>query len=137
MNKYGLEFHHFGLAVTKPDKAIPFLKGLNYSIGEHIYDNLQNVNLVFCTHDLMPDVEIIYRADSAGPLDNLLKKNTEIIYHLCYSCSDLKSSLKGIQLEHRFITISEPKPAILFKNKMVSFYKILGFGMIEIVEEKG
>jgi len=34
------------------------------------------------------------------------------------------------------ICVSNPKPAILFKGANVSFYYIIGFGLIEIIEFK-
>ena len=103
-------------------------------IGNPIYDELQNVNLVMCTNNSMPDVELIYPSLSPGPLDRWLKENSEIIYHICYYCSDLKFTLNQLRAKHRLITISEPKPATLFGNKQVSFYKVQGFGIIEILE---
>jgi hypothetical protein len=136
MESYGLSFHHFGLAVTAPEKAISFLKGLNYSIGETIYDELQNVNLIMCKSETMPDVEVIYRADTPGPLDSILKSFREVIYHLCYTTADLQDTLKRMRDDmHRIIDISPPKRGVLFSGKMVSFYQVVGFGIIEIIEK--
>ena len=71
-NKWGLAFHHLGLAVKDPEAAAHFLTGLGYRIGPTIFDPLQNVHLAMCAHDQMPDVEIISPADGPGPLDKLL-----------------------------------------------------------------
>lgn len=136
MQSYGLSFHHFGLAVTEPEKAIRFLKGLDYSIGQAIYDELHNVNIVMCKSKTMPDVEVIYRADTPGPLDNILKSFREVIYHLCYTTTDLQDTIRRMKDDkHRIINISAPKRAILFSGKTVSFYQVVGFGIIEIIEE--
>ena len=59
-NSFGLTFHHLGLAVRTPEKALLFLSGLGYTNGPKIYDEYQEVNLIFCDHHDMPDVEIIY-----------------------------------------------------------------------------
>jgi hypothetical protein len=134
VNLFGLTFHHFGLAVRKQDRAIFFLRDLNYRIGQRIYDELQNVNLIMCEHDQMPDVELIYPADSPGPLDNWLRDQHSIIYHLCYTCDNLDLTLSRLRDRHRIITISPPKSAILFDYKLVSFYQVHGFGIIEIIE---
>lgn len=135
MNKYGLDFHHLGLAVTYPGKAAEFLKGIGYSIGKPILDKHQNVFVILCTHNSMPTVELIYRGHGPGPLDNILKEFQEVVYHLCYACSDLEFSLSKIKSENRVITVSGPKPSILFSGKMVSFYRVAGVGLIEIVAE--
>jgi hypothetical protein len=133
-NSFGLMFHHFGLAVRKPERATQFLMDLNYSIGQVTYDDLQNVNLIMCEHHQMPDVELIYPANTPGPLDNWLKEQSQVIYHLCYTCCDLIWTLEQLRENHRVITISPPKPAILFNYQQVSFYQIQGFGIIEIIE---
>ena len=135
MDKYGLNFHHLGLATKKCEKAVNFLIGLGYNASKSVFDSIQNVNLVMCTHPSMPDIEIIYPAQTSGYLDVVLKDNSESFYHTCYTCKNLADSLARIRSENRVITISERKPATLFSNKFVSFYKVAGFGIIEILEE--
>lgn len=135
-NRYHLAFHHLGLAVSNQAKALNFLRGLGYSIGEEIFDPEQNVNLVMCRSQTMPDVEVVSPSDRPSPLDNILEKNKDLIYHCCYVTPDLKTALMNIeQDQNKFICISPPKPAILFSGKLVSFYLIRGFGIIEIIED--
>ena len=43
-NKWGLVFHHLGLAAKDPEAATHFLTGLGYRIGPMIFDPLQNVH---------------------------------------------------------------------------------------------
>jgi Glyoxalase/Bleomycin resistance protein/Dioxygenase superfamily len=136
MKNLGLSFHHFGLAVQKVDRAVSFLQDLGYQIGTSTYDPLQNVNLMMGKHQSMPDVEIIYPADTAGPLDNMLKANPENIYHICYVTMNLEMSLEAMKVKHRVMMIAKPQPAILFGGDPVSFYKVQGFGIIEILERK-
>ncbi len=135
MDKYGLKFHHLGLATRKCDKAVKFLKGLGYSVSESILDSIQNVNLIMCIHPSMPDIEIISPAQTSGHLDILLKDYSEQLYHICYTSKNLSVSLEKIKAGNRVITVSERKPAVLFSNKFVSFYLVAGFGIIEILEE--
>ncbi|MBI4373556.1 MAG: VOC family protein [Deltaproteobacteria bacterium] len=135
-NRYQLTFHHLGLAVNDRPKALHFLKGLGYAIGDEIFDPLQNVNLTMCRSQTMPDVEVVSQSDGPSPLDNILKQNKDLIYHCCYSTPDLKATLVNIeQDQNKFICISPPKPAVLFSGKLVSFYLIKGFGIIEILED--
>lgn len=136
MRNYGLIFHHFGLAVNQPEKAKRFLQGLGYSIGDPVYDPLQKVNLIMCRSLDMPDVELIYSAESPGPLENLLRNSTEVIYHLCYETENLEESLQTIKDDNnRVITVSRPKQAVLFSYRKVSFYRIAGYGIIELIEK--
>jgi catechol 2,3-dioxygenase-like lactoylglutathione lyase family enzyme len=137
-NKWGLTFHHLGLAVKDVDAAIRFLTGLGYRPGPKVFDPLQNVHLGMFTHDAMPDVEIIYPGDGAGPLDALLATHKDgLIYHTCYTSPDLDASLEAIEADGnlRLYEMSPPKPAVLFGGKPVAFYVVGGVGLIEIIDE--
>lgn len=133
--KFGLEFNHFGLALKKEDECLTFLKGMGYEIGNKIYDKLQNVNLILCKSNAQPSIEIILPGIGSGPIDQILKRYDQSIYHLCFSCKNIALTLNAIKKSGlRIVTISKPTPAILFDMKKVSFYHISGFGIVEIVE---
>ena len=137
-NKWGLQFHHLGLAVKHPQPAIHFLTGLGYHVGPMIFDPLQNVQLGMSTHGHMPDVEIICPSEGKGPLDKLLSVHKQgLIYHMCYLSHDLSRSLEALESDEdlRLFTISSPKKAVLFGGKRVSFYMIADVGLIEIIDD--
>jgi len=136
MNNYGFTFHHFGLAAKTPERAVAFLQSLGYQIGVSVRDDLQQVNLIFCQNSSMPAVEIITPVDGTpGPLTTYLESSNGVIYHLCYECANREQALTRMESDqHRVRCISEPKPAILFNGAKVSFYRVQGFGMIEILE---
>ena len=138
MNKCNLEFHHLGLAVKKPEKAMNFLKVLGYNFKEPVYDPLQKINLILCESSTMPFVELIYSSanDADSPIRNILKNSNELIYHMCYESPSAKESIKLLKNNGvHVLGIAKPKPAILFDGKKVSFYKVDGFGIIEILEK--
>ena len=138
-NKWGLVFHHLGLAVIDPQPAITFLAGLGYQIGPTVFDPLQNVNLGMCTHEQMPNVEIVYPTAGQGPLDKLLATHKDgLVYHMCYVCNDLDKTLDAIESDGalRLFTVSAAKPAILFGGNEVSFYVVAGVGLIEIIDQR-
>ena len=132
----GLTFHHYGLALRKDKDAIGFLKPLGYLIGDLVFDPLQNVNLRLCTHASMPAVEIVMPdAQGDSPITPILQRQSEMIYHICYETRDLAKTLQELDAAGlRCLCVSEPKPAILFGGRRVSFYQIVGFGLIELLE---
>ena len=136
MNEFGLTFHHMGLALKKEEDALKFLNGLGYDEGARVYDPEQKVNLRLCTAEGKPSVELVTKGDEESPLDNILKKFNELIYHTCYETTDLEKTLAAIEaVGLRVLPVSAPKPAILFGGRHVSFYTIMGFGLIEILEQ--
>lgn len=132
-----LEFHHFGLATRDPDETARMLRGLGYRLGGPISDPLQNVHLIWCEHDNMPAIEVVYPSDSPGPLDTYLAEFSEMVYHLCYVAQDIQSSVDAMKAAGlRILPVAPPKPAVLFHGRQVGFYMAKGLGLIEILEEK-
>lgn len=136
MNQYGLTFHHMGLALRKEDEALKFLNGLGYTPSDKVYDPEQKVNLRICEQDGFPAVELVTAHDGeGGPLTSILKKHTELIYHTCFETQDLEKTLEAMENDGlRVLPVASPKPAILFGGRKVSFYTVMGYGLIEILE---
>lgn len=138
-NKWGLIFHHLGLAVKTPEAAERFLSGLGYRIGPMISDSLQNVRARMCEHDQMPDVEIIWPGAGEGPLDTLLLTHKEgLVYHLCYTSPNFKKTMNALENDEELhlFCVSPPTEAVLFDGKRVSFYLVNQLGLIEILDEE-
>jgi catechol 2,3-dioxygenase-like lactoylglutathione lyase family enzyme len=136
-NRYGLTFHHLGLAAKAPARTIGFLEGLGYRPGDRVRDELQNVDLVMCAAPSMPSVEVISATETEGPLESVLKPGvTEAIYHVCYESDDLDATLEAMRRDSRVICVSPRKPAVLFGGRHVSFYRVAGFGLLEILEPR-
>lgn len=134
MNAYGLEFHHFGLAVRSPEAAFRYLRDLGYRAGSSCYDPLQKVNLAMRHHEQMPDVEVIWPGDEASPIDSLLKRGDSMIYHLCYTSKDVAGSIAALEAAGlEVLPLGIAKPALLFGGIEVSFYGVTGVGIIEVI----
>jgi len=134
INRSGLAFHHFGLAVKRPDQAFLYLEGLGYRKGAECWDPLQGVNLAMMHHATMPDVEVIWPGDQPSPIDNLVKGGKSLIYHQCYTSEDPEASIAALRaLGLDVIEVSPPKPAVLFGGLEVSFHSINRVGVIEII----
>jgi hypothetical protein len=133
-NRFGLRFHHFGLAVPSPDAAFRFLKALGYTLGAVVFDPLQLVNLAMCTHPEMPDVEVVWPSDVPSPIDRLLRRGGPTVYHLCYVAISPEHAIAAME-DYGFnvAAIGEPKRAALFGGQQVSFYNVDEIGLIEII----
>lgn len=130
-----LRFDHIGIAVTDFEPAIALYSQMGYTCSKPVIDPLQNVDLVMCYSDTMPNIELVKPLDIHSPINSLLKNNSESLYHTCFGVSDLKRTIETIKKTHRVICVKHPKPAILFDNKPVSFYYISGIGLVEFIEE--
>jgi methylmalonyl-CoA/ethylmalonyl-CoA epimerase len=137
MNRFGLTFHHLALAVRDPKAASGFLSGLGYSESESVFDPAQGVRLAMCSASEHPQIELVSPAEMPGPIDNILKRDAERIYHLCYTSEDATASVAAMRdAGLRVMQVAPQKPAILFGGDLVSFYYVRGFGLIEILQNR-
>lgn len=135
MNQFGLEFHHLGLAVRKPETAVAYHRSLGYAVAAPVFDPEQNVNLIMCSSADMPDVEIIAPAEGPSPIDGMVLKYDSAIYHTCFTAPNAEACVKRMkEAGLKVLCVAQPKPAVLFGGKKVSFYTVLGVGTIEIIE---
>lgn len=136
LQNYGLTFHHFGLAVRDVPAALRVLRGLGYECAEEIHDPLQEVRLLWCEHVSMPAIELVAPTEKPGPIDNILEHGSESIYHICYQSKNIEDCVAAIKSDGvRVLPVASPKPAVLFGGRLVGFYQLKGFGLIEIVED--
>lgn len=136
MTNSHLKFHHLGVAVRQPAEAENFLSLLGYRLGEAVFDPGQNVHLKMCVHEAEPAVEIIWPSKTKGPIHKLTDRHAAgIIYHACYETNNLAAALAQFaEAGLRAVCISPPTPAPLFGGRKVSFYNIIGMGLVEILE---
>lgn len=132
---HGLEFHHFGLAVPAPEEAFRYLRALGYCDGAAVFDPAQRVNLAMRHHATMPDVEVIWPGNEPSPIDRMIRRTGPMVYHICYSCRCLATSLAVLEEAGLAVMeVSPPTPAPLFDGRAVSFHLISGVGLIEFLE---
>ena len=124
-----MKVHHIGVACQDIEQAIEDFKKYHNIIwnSDIVTDDLQNAKLCMVKTDLGLDFEFI----SGDQVTRLIKKGISY-YHICYEVESLESTIEDY-LSKGAIMISEPKPAILFDNKRVSFL-YLPYGLIELVE---
>ena len=129
-----IRFHHFGLAVKQFSDSLRFYNNLGYDCTKPVTDPLQNVELILCTSEHYPTVELVRPVNDKSPIINYLNKSNEIIYHICYEVNSIEN-VKELFSDSRAICVSEPKPAILFDNQLVSFYYIKNIGLFEVLQK--
>lgn len=129
-----ITFHHFGLAVRQFTAAKTFYSNLGYKCTEPVIDEIQNVELLLCTSENFPSVELIKPVNDESPIVNYLSKSSEMIYHLCYEVDHI-DDINVLFKDSRVICVSKPKQAILFSNRLVSFYYVNNVGLIEVLQK--
>ena len=124
-----MKIHHVGIVCKNIDKSIKDYKKFFNVIEETpvIYDELQNAQLCLLKTDTGLDVEFI----SGEQVANLGKGIS--YYHLCYTVDSLEETIHAFESKGA-LTISMPKPAVLFGGKRVAFL-LTKSGLIEFLEK--
>lgn len=137
MSVLNLKFHHIGVAVKEFNKSLDFYKLMGYQkVNEDIIrDELQEVDLYLLKHKTHPAIELVKPYNENSPVNIYLKENDNNIYHYCYEVSCFEEIEKDLKKQFRVFNVSKPKPAILFNNRLVSFYYLHGVGLIELLLE--
>lgn len=130
-----VKFHHYGLAVSQFDEALIFHRNLGYICSTPVIDKEQDVELILCVADKYPTVELVKPINNNSPIITYLRENNEIIYHVCYEVTKPKDTIQILMKKNRAICVREPRPAIIFDNRLVSFYYVKNVGLIEILEK--
>ena len=125
-----LKIHHVGIVCKNIEKAVRYYQKLYnvLEVSEIVHDDLQHADLCILKTDTGLDVEFI-----SGKQVTNLQKAKITYYHLCYSVENLEEAIARFE-NNGSLVVSEPKPAVLFGGKRVTFLMTRN-GLIELVEE--
>ncbi len=131
-----ISLDHIAVAVADIEQAKECYQKIGYECGETIFDPAQNAYLAMCTKTGFDSIELVGPVNHESPCSGIIEKNGEIPYHLCYRVTNVSAFLKQLtEMEIEYDIISEPKPAILFDYKKVSFIYVKDVGLIELLED--
>jgi len=129
-----MKIHHIGYAVKNIEDSINEFKKLGYiTIENKIVDNQRNVIIQFIKNgDYL--IELVAPLNKESPVTNLLKKQGNSPYHICYKTDNLKKEIEDLD-NNGFVVISNLLEAPAINNKRVIFLYKEDIGLIELVEK--
>jgi methylmalonyl-CoA/ethylmalonyl-CoA epimerase len=133
-----LALHHLGVATADPARAAELYRSLGYDVTELLRDPLQNVDLSLARHPrhpALPCLEIVSPTGARGPVDGVLERAGEGVYHTCFETNDREAALAALtRAAGRVLLVSPPTPALLFGGRKVSFHRVPGLGLVELLD---
>ena len=135
-NITSLKFHHLGLASDNLNLSLKNLKSLGYKVKSIKINKAYNVKNAICVSNKMPNVEVISKIKGKkSPIDNIIKNNRNLIYHICYISDNLYKTLAILKKKKiSFTRISKPEKSP-FEKLYSSFFYINGLGIVEIMDK--
>ena len=135
MKKFGLRFHHLGLATDNFNLTLKVLKKLKYKVKSIKTNKHFNVKNAICTSSYMPNIEIVSKTKNKSPIDKIIKKNKQLVYHICYISRNISQTLKLFKKHQIHIIKVSDSYLSPFEGITSSFFFIRGIGLVEIMDE--
>ena len=125
-----MRFHHIGYVVSSIEQ---YERGLLFDekITE-VFDPIQKAKLALYKNFGISYIELIEPTEPSSFTWNALQKNGNHFHHLCYE-TDNMDELTRLQQQSRWINILEPVPAVLFDNRLVTFYFTRNRQIVEFI----
>ena len=133
MKNFGLKFHHLGLATDNPKLTLRILKNIGYKPIKTRSNKNYNVKNIICASQSHPTIEIVAKMGGKSPIDNIVKKNKNLVYHICYSSKNLKKTLNMMKKKKLSIVKISNSYLSPFEGVDASFFFLRGIGIIEIM----
>lgn len=129
--KFGLKFHHVGIACHNIEKCKEFIKKTMNVKKESatVFDEKQNAHICILTLEDGVRFELIM-----GEMVKDIVEKGMTYYHTCYSVGNINRTIQRFQEELQAIIVSKPKPARIFDGKLVAFL-YTPLGIIELLED--
>ena len=130
-----MKFHHIGIFVKSLQIGRDYLNELFSinKIGEEIIDERMGIYVQFLTDKCGICYEIVAPYSEVNPVQNLLKKNINILNHVAYKVENLETAILKYR-ELGCIPLGKPTPAVAFQGRKVIFFlSKLGI-IIELIE---
>ena len=133
MKNFGLKFHHLGLATDNPKLTLKILQNIGYKATKTRSNKNYNVKNIICTSKSHPTIEIVAKMGGKSPIDDIVKKNKNLVYHICYSAKNLKKTLNIMKKKNLSIVKISNSYLSPFEGVDASFFFLKGVGVIEIM----
>ena len=130
-----MKLHHIGYAVKNVEKDKEQFLNLGFEkVSDVIIDDSRKIKIIFVKKDACL-IELIEPISEDSPTYNILKKNGNSPYHICFITDDLEKEIKHLKSES-YLNVAKASPAIAFNNNLVVFMYKKEIGLIEILEQK-
>lgn len=124
-----MRIDHYGIVVPSISAYLkshlpPWLDAA--AVGPLIHDPLQRANVAFLP---APGgrLELIEPASADSPVHSIIKRGLSLHHHVCFEVENLDRMLELCQNKGMRV-VSEPKPAVAFGGRRISF--VLGSDML-------
>ena len=133
----GMKLDHISYAVRLSDEAIKAFSVLYDRIDVHKYlEKGQNVYITYLSNERENHrIELVEPAGKPNPVENMLKTNPSVLYHVCYRVENFSETVEHLK-SNGFYMVTEPFETSFEKDVWASHFFSQQWGLIEIIGRK-
>lgn len=133
----GMKLDHISYAVRSTDEAIKAFKSIYDKIDVHKYlEKGQNVYITYLSNDNSSHrIELVEPASQPNPVENMLKTNQSVLYHVCYRVENFSEAVDQLK-KNGFYMVTEPFETSFEESVWASHFFHQQWGLIEIIGNK-
>lgn len=130
-----MKIHHIGYAVKDLEDSIKEFEKLGYKRVENkVIDKKRKVVIQF-VENCECLIELIAPLNNESPITNILKKQGNSPYHICYETDNIDYEINKL-IDDEFAVITQLSEAPALDNKKVIFLYKRNVGLIELLENE-
>jgi len=127
-----MKIHHIGYAVKDLEGSIKEFEKLGYSrVKNKVIDKKRKVIIQFMKNRRHL-IELIAPLNKESPISNILKKQGNSPYHICYETDNIDYEINKL-IDNEFAVITQLSEAPALDNKKVIFLYKRNVGLIELL----
>lgn len=134
--KHLKSLNHIGYAVKEIATPLKHYLDAGWTASDVYEETVQNTKIVFLTKAGFPTIELVSPLNGTpSPVDNVLKKNGNSPYHICYDVDNIDQAVEDLY-EEGFNPLFMPVASVAMDNHKICYLQHKELGIIEIVEDR-
>lgn len=126
--------NHIGYAVKEIPPPAQHYIDAGWTMSEIFEERVQNTKIAFLKKEGFPTIELVAPLNNTpSPVDNLLRKNGNSPYHICYDVDNIEQVVEDLY-EEGFNPLFMPIESVAMGNHKICYLQHKDIGIIEIVE---
>jgi methylmalonyl-CoA/ethylmalonyl-CoA epimerase len=129
-----MKLHHVGVVVKDIQVSIDeYVRRYGAVVASPVMDDpLQQATVVLLTVDSSTFIELVAPFGDDSPLHRAVDRKAPL-HHLCFEVPNVIESIAALRADG-MVTVSEPKPAVLFDGRVVAWMWDRTNSLVELLE---
>lgn len=133
--KHLLEMDHIGYAVKDIEKSAALYVAAGWELSPIYEEQVQHAKIAFLSKPGMTTIELVSPLNGESPVDNILRTQGVVPYHICYVVDDIMQAMENLY-DEGFKPLFMPVESVAMEKRKICYLYHIDIGYVELVEAK-